>query len=119
MGRTMPMIVEFTAYERPRRLGPVTHSSMMETEGALTFESVPGGTRMCRSWDVRPRAAMKLDGPGGRDDRRRQEQRIWGSLKQLLETQPKAEVGASALDTESARWRVRSSSSSRSPLGGT
>ena len=46
-----------------RRLGSVTRSSMMETEGALTFESVPSGTRMCWSWDVRPRGAMKLMAP--------------------------------------------------------
>jgi hypothetical protein len=30
MGGTMPMIVEFTAYQRPWRLGSVTRSSMME-----------------------------------------------------------------------------------------
>ena len=59
-GRTMPMVVEFTDFERTRRLGSVTRSSMMETEGALTFESVPSGTRMCWSWYVRPRGAMKL-----------------------------------------------------------
>ena len=41
MDRTMPMIVEFGGYERPRRLASVTRSSMMGTEGALTFESVP------------------------------------------------------------------------------
>ena len=40
MGRTMPMIVEFTAYERPGRLASVTRSSMMQTEGALTFDPV-------------------------------------------------------------------------------
>jgi polyketide cyclase/dehydrase/lipid transport protein len=33
IGRTMPMLVEFTAYERPWHLGSVTRSSMMETEG--------------------------------------------------------------------------------------
>src|SRR5690348_3386997 len=51
MGRTMPMIVEFTAFERPRRLASVTRSSMMQTEGALTFDPVVGGTRMRWSWD--------------------------------------------------------------------
>ena len=86
MGRVMPMVVEFSGFERPWRLASVTRSSIMETEGALTFESVPGGTRMRWSWDVRPRGVFKLMGPvvgliGGR-----QERRIWGNLKRLLES---------------------------------
>ena len=87
MGRTVPMIVEFIGYERPSRLASVTRSSMMETEGALTFESVPGGTRMCWSWDVRPRGALRLMAPLVGVIGRRQEQRIWGNLKRLLEAE--------------------------------
>ena len=87
MGRTMSMIVEFTGYERPRRIASVTRSSMMETEGALTFESVPRGTRMRWSWDVRPRRALRLMGPLVGVIGRRQEQRIWGNLKRLLEAE--------------------------------
>ena len=102
MGRTMPMIVEFTTYERPRRLGSLTRSSMMETEGALTFESVPGGTRMHWSWDVRPRGAMKLMTPLVGTIGRSQERRIWSNLKRLLETQPEAGVGAAVLDAETS-----------------
>ena len=86
MGRTMPMIVEFTGYERPRRLASVTRSSMMETEGALTFESAPGGTRMRWSWEVRPRGALRLMAPLVGVIGRRQEQSIWGNLKRLLES---------------------------------
>jgi hypothetical protein len=86
MGRTMPMIVEFTKYERPRRFGSVTRSSMMETEGALTFELVSGGTRMRWSWDVRPRGMLKLMAPIVGVIGRRQEQGIWGNLKRLLES---------------------------------
>jgi class 3 adenylate cyclase len=97
MGRTMPMTVEFTTYERPWRLGSLTRSSMMETEGELTFESAPGGTRMRWSWDVRPRGTLKLTAPFIGMIGRGQEQRIWGSLKRLLETQPAEEVDAAAL----------------------
>jgi Polyketide cyclase / dehydrase and lipid transport len=86
MGRTMPMVVEFTGFERPWRLGSVTRSSMMDTEGALTFEPVPGGTRMCWSWDVRPRGALKLMAPIVGVIGRRQEQSVWGNLKRLLES---------------------------------
>ena len=85
-GRTMPMVVEFTDFERTRRLGSVTRSSMMETEGALSFESVPSGTRMCWSWNVRPRGAMKLMAPFVGPIGRRQERGIWGRLKRLLES---------------------------------
>ena len=63
IGRTMPMTVEFTGYERPWRLASLTRSSMMETEGAVTFESVPDGTRMRWSWDVRPRSVLRLMAP--------------------------------------------------------
>ena len=82
------MVVEFTGYERPSRLASVTRSSIMETEGALTFESVPSGTRMRWSWDVRPRGVFKLMGPVVGLIGRRQEQRIWGNLKRLLEARP-------------------------------
>lgn len=87
MGRTMPMFVEFTGYERPRRLASVTRSSMMETEGALSFDSVLGGTRMRWSWDVRPRGALRLMAPLVGVIGRRQEQQIWGNLKRLLEAE--------------------------------
>jgi hypothetical protein len=87
MGRTVPMIVAFTGYERPRRLASVTRSSIMETEGALTCGSVPGGTRMRWSWDVRPRGALRLMAPLVGVIGRRQEQRIWGNLKRLLEAE--------------------------------
>jgi hypothetical protein len=86
MGRTMPMVVEFTGYERPSRLASVTRSSMMETEGLLTFEPVRGGTRMRWSWDVRPRGVTKLMAPLVGVIGRRQEREIWGNLKRLLES---------------------------------
>jgi hypothetical protein len=86
MGRTMPMVVEFTGYERPWRLASLTRSSMMETKGALTFESVHEGTRMRWSWEVRPRGAMKLMAPFVGVIGRRRGRAIWGCLKRLLES---------------------------------
>jgi uncharacterized protein YndB with AHSA1/START domain len=85
MGRTMPMTVEFTRFERPRLLASKTTSSIMETEGALTFESVAAGTRMRWSWDVRPRGALKLLTPLVGLLGRRQERAIWSELKRVLE----------------------------------
>ena len=86
MSGTMPMVVEFTGFERPQRLASMTRSAMMDTEGALTFEPVPDGTRMRWSWDVRLRGAMRAMRPFVGAIGRRQERRVWGALKQLLES---------------------------------
>jgi uncharacterized protein YndB with AHSA1/START domain len=40
MGRTTPMSVEFTDYDRPRRVASCTRSSMMTTDGTLSFEPI-------------------------------------------------------------------------------
>lgn len=87
MGRAVPMTVEFTRFERPRVLGSRTRSSMMESEGALRFATVAGGTHMRWSWQVRPRGALRLLGPLVGALGRRQEKAIWWELKRLLEAQ--------------------------------
>lgn len=87
MGRLVDMTIEFSAYERPRRLASVTHLSIMETQGILSFDPVPGGTRMHWSWDVEPRGRLKLLTPLVARLGRRQETAIWTSLKRLLEGQ--------------------------------
>ena len=87
MGRTLEMAIEFTGYERPRRLASSTHMSSMDTRGALTFDPVPEGTRMRWSWDVEPRGMFGAMGPLVARMGRRQEQRIWAGLKHLLEGQ--------------------------------
>lgn len=87
MGRTLEMAIEFTGYERPRRLASSTHMSSMDTRGALTFDPVPEGTRMRWSWDVEPRGMFRAMGPLVARMGRRQEQRIWAGLKHLLEGQ--------------------------------
>ena len=63
MGRTMPMLVEFTAYERPRRLGIGDALVDDGDRGRADIRVGPGGTRMRWSWDVRPRGGMKLMTP--------------------------------------------------------
>ena len=84
--RTMPMLIEFTGFERPRRLASATHSSMMDTVGALTFEPTSDGTRMRWSWDVQPRGMLRVVPAIVGMIGRRQEQSIWGNLKRLLES---------------------------------
>ena len=66
MGHTMPMTVEFTNYDRPRRVTSCTRSSMMTTVGTLTFVPIADGTRMRWSWDVRPRGIRRVRRPACR-----------------------------------------------------
>jgi Polyketide cyclase / dehydrase and lipid transport len=94
MGRTVEITVEFTVFERPRLLGSRSSSISrgrqgrpLLTEGSLTFEPVPEGTRMCWSWDVETRGVLRLLSPLVARMGRRQEQTIWANLKQLLEAQ--------------------------------
>jgi len=86
-GRTVKMVIEFTGYERPRRLEEIAHVSSMDLQGSLTFDPVPEGTRMRWSWDLEPRGILKLMSPLVARMGRRQEQRIWVGLKHLLEGQ--------------------------------
>jgi hypothetical protein len=87
MGRTIEMDIEFTGYERPRRLASSTHMSWMDTQGGLTFDPVPGGTRMRWTWDLEPHGMLKVMGPLVARMGRLQELTIWTGLKHLLEGQ--------------------------------
>lgn len=84
-GRTVPMTIEFTAYERPHRLASFTHLSAMDIQGILTFDPVPEGTQMRWSWNLEPRGMLKLVTPLVALMGRRQEQTIWSGLKRYLE----------------------------------
>ena len=87
MRRAVPMVIEFTGYDRPRRLASTTHLSSMDLQGTLTFDPIPEGTRMQWSWDVEPKGVLKVMTPLVALMGRRQEQRIWTGLKHLLEGQ--------------------------------
>jgi hypothetical protein len=80
------MVIEFTAVERPNRLASKSYTEGMVLEGGLTFEAVPGGTRMSWAWTLHPTGVTRLLGPlvkviGGRNERR-----IWTRLKHHLES---------------------------------
>ena len=76
MRRVFDMTVEFTAFERPQLLGSTSRSlprggkgRPLLTDGSLTFDPVPEGTRMRWSWKVETpgadeaaRAARGVDG---------------------------------------------------------
>jgi uncharacterized protein YndB with AHSA1/START domain len=86
-GRTVEMVIEFTAFDRPRRLASSTRMSAMDVHGTLTFEPVPEGTRMRWSWELAPRGLLKLLTPVVARMGRRQEEAIWAGLKRVLEEQ--------------------------------
>jgi hypothetical protein len=85
MGRPVDMVIEFTRFERPRRIEESAHMSSMELHGALTFEPLPEGTLMRWAWDVRPRGVLKMMGPLVARMGRRQERAVSRGLKALLE----------------------------------
>lgn len=85
LGRPAEMIIEFTAYDRPRKLASETHLSAMEIRGALSFEPVRGGTLMRWRWEMQPRGLLKAIGPLLGRMGRRQERTIWAGLKRRLE----------------------------------
>jgi Polyketide cyclase / dehydrase and lipid transport len=84
--RPIEMDLETTTYERPTRLASVTHMAWAAIEGSLSFEPAAGGTRMRWSWDLHPKRFARLIAPIAGWVGRRQERRIWGSLKRHLET---------------------------------
>lgn len=90
-GRTLPMVIEFTSFDRPHRLGSRTTMSGMVILGELTFESVgEGGTLMRWAWEMQPSGAMRLLKPVIVLIGRRQERAIWNSLKRCLESETSA-----------------------------
>jgi hypothetical protein len=89
-GRTAAMVIECTGYDRPRLLASTTTMKQVDIDYTLTFEPVAAGTRMRWSGQVRPKGAFRLLGPLITWMGVRQEQRIWASLKRLLESAPVA-----------------------------
>jgi uncharacterized protein YndB with AHSA1/START domain len=92
MGRTAEMLIECTGYDRPRRLASTTTMQQADISYTLTFEPAGAGTRMRWSGQVRPKGAYRLLGPLITWLGRRQERRIWASLKHRMEASPAAAI---------------------------
>ena len=82
---TVPMIVELTDYDRPRRLSSTTYLRGMEIESALTFTRCIAGTRMTWTMRAQPHGPLRLLRPLINRAGRRQARRIWTELKRALE----------------------------------
>ena len=87
LGRTVGMTIEYTAYERPRRLASSIHMAAADILGTLGFDPVSDGTRMSWSWEMRLRGLYRLLTPIVVGAGRRQEQANWSGLKRFLEGQ--------------------------------
>jgi len=74
LGRTTGMTIEYTIYERPRRLASSIRMPAADITGTLRFDPVTNGTRMGWSWLVRPRGLYRLLTPVIVRVGRRQEQ---------------------------------------------
>lgn len=85
MGRTAEMLIQCTRYDRPRRLASLTTMQQADISYTLTFEPAGTGSRMLWSGQVHPKRAFRLLGPVITWMGRRQERRIWTSLKRRLE----------------------------------
>jgi hypothetical protein len=86
-GRPVPMEIEFTAFERPSRLGSRATMSGMVTDGELIFEAVGGSTVMRWRWSVQPEGALRLLAPLVKWIGVRQELRVWSGLKACMEAE--------------------------------
>jgi hypothetical protein len=71
------MTMEYTAYERPRRLASSIHMAAADIAGTLRFDPVSGGTRMSWSWTMRLRGLYRLLTPIIVPTGRRAEQANW------------------------------------------
>ncbi len=93
-GREVPMTSELVDYERPERLGVLTSVDGTIVDGTIDFVPTATGTRMIWDWDVQTTGRLRLVGPVVALLGRRQERRIWSSLKAHLEQQQESPTGA-------------------------
>jgi uncharacterized membrane protein len=87
VGRAADMTIEYTEFNRPRRLGSVTHIPQMDISGTLLFEPQGQNTKMKWLWNIEPRGFYKLLGPIVRRMGERQELAIWTGLKKVMEAE--------------------------------
>jgi hypothetical protein len=86
MGSRGEMTLEVLEYDRPHRLYNVVRSSYMQVDGTLTFQEVPGGTRLSWDWDMGLVGPMRALAPVLAVVGPRWERRNWVGLKDYLES---------------------------------
>ncbi|HEX9134463.1 MAG TPA: SRPBCC family protein [Ktedonobacteraceae bacterium] len=87
-GRSMEMIYEITAYERPLRLAGRTLKGPIAVQSIETFASVPGGTHFSWVMELEPRGLLKLISPLVVRMMGRNLDTLLANIKRLLEAEP-------------------------------
>ena len=83
--RPMTMDVEYTGFDRPRRIASTTRMAAADFSGTLTFTPTPAGTRLRWSWEARPKGMIRLLSPVFIPIGASQERRMWTALRDHLE----------------------------------
>ena len=103
IGLLTEMRSQLTGYRRPAWLASRTTMVQADIAGTLTFDPVPGGTRMRWAWVVRPKGASRLLTPVISRIGRRQERAIWTGMKRYLEAQPRQTLSGFGCDKQECR----------------
>jgi uncharacterized protein YndB with AHSA1/START domain len=86
--RSMEMIYEITAYERPQRLAGRTIKGPIDVQSTETFDSVPGGTHFRWVMELESRGLFKLLSPLVARMMGRNLDTLLANIKRLLEAEP-------------------------------
>ena len=84
-GKPLPMTIEVTGFDRPRRIASRSVMTGATVDGYMQFEPISGGTRLSWDWKVTIGGLGRLAGPLIVLIGRQQERTIWTSLKHHLE----------------------------------
>jgi len=84
-GRPLPMMIEYTGFDRPHRLRSRSVMTGSVVEGEVCYQPVPHGTRFTWEWDVSVSGPARFAGPLIGWIGRREERSIWTGLQRHLE----------------------------------
>ena len=87
-GRSMEMVYEITAYERPQRLAGRTIKGPIAVQSTEAFASVPGVTHFRWDMELEPHGLFKLMSPLVARMMGRNLDTLLANIKRLLEAEP-------------------------------
>lgn len=87
-GRPLDITIEYTAFDRPRRLASRSVMAGAVAQGAVRCDPIEGGTRLSWERQLALPGLARLAGPLVARIGQRQERQIWSGLKHYLEGGP-------------------------------
>ncbi|GAA1036338.1 hypothetical protein GCM10009557_46820 [Virgisporangium ochraceum] len=90
-GYRRAMAMTILEYDRPRRLHNAVRASYLRVDGVLTFQEVPGGTRLSWNWDTALVGPMKILSPLLAVVGPAWERRNWVGLRTFMESRASGE----------------------------